>query len=383
MKRFLGVLILMLMTSQAFGAYEWREGDGTNTITGNTVASDIDSASFQNIVDPLDRLTSNYNTTRLSYASASTITVVAGEVTCSSSDGSVRRMRANPSDLTLAWSDIDTGTEDTETTYYVWLVADADAETYTGVISESSTEPNGVTYYKRIGSFYNDASGNISQINNDKEYGEFGIYESKSSGVTYQALTDGFVIANLAPNTTISSLKGYTDSSSSPTTLICDIGSGPDQTKINFSMQVSSGDYWKVNVTGGSATLKKGETMKYVFLIMIMLSNLAFADVYVLSDKETGEIYSLSSQDDAVCPVTKEKGIIKGKLKDLDLTYDSSYYTFKSVKIKLNVKKLEDQAKVEAEARKKAERKAKIKAKAEAMAEQALIDSGELEPEVE
>jgi len=37
-------------------------------------------------------------------------------------------------------------------------------------ISLSSTAPTGATYYVRLGSFYNDASGNIAWVKNDNDY---------------------------------------------------------------------------------------------------------------------------------------------------------------------------------------------------------------------
>ena len=118
-----------------------------------------------------------------------------------------------------------------------------------------------------------------------------------------------------------------------------------------------------------------------IVIVMLVLPNIALADIYVLSDKETGIIYSLSNQDDAFCPKSADKNIIKGELRELELTYPSDYYIFKKGKFKLDAKRLESESIKEEVSRKKAIRKAKIKAKAEKMAEQALIASGELEVE--
>jgi hypothetical protein len=78
-------------------------------------------------------------------------------------------LRANTSATTVTWANIDTGAEAISSTYYLWAVADADATTFTVMISLSNTAPTGATYYRKLGSFYNDASGNITQITNDND----------------------------------------------------------------------------------------------------------------------------------------------------------------------------------------------------------------------
>lgn len=123
--------------------------------------------------------------------------------------------------------------------------------------------------------------------------------------------------------------------------------------------------------------------MRYLFLLLTFLPSIAFADIYVLYDNATEEVYSLSSKDDAVCPSDKSKDIIKGELNDLDLTYPMSWYTYKDKRLKLNMKKVEEEAQKENEARKKAEREQKIYNKMKEIAEKALIQSGEIQAEVE
>ncbi|MCK9324728.1 MAG: hypothetical protein M0P69_04450 [Bacteroidales bacterium] len=104
---------------------------------------------------------------RLEYKGAADIYVRSGAVVFAG--GSKVRLRVNSSDLTLDWGDIDTGSEANSTLYYVYLVFDANATTFTAVISTNATTPTGATYYKRIGSFYNNASGDIDadRITND------------------------------------------------------------------------------------------------------------------------------------------------------------------------------------------------------------------------
>lgn len=163
------VFLALLLNLPVFAANEWREGDGTETILGTENASDIDTILFQNVVDPIDRVMADFRTgALLEYTTGATITVESGAVVCENSDGSVRRMRANASDLTLTWANIDTGSEETATTYYVYAVADADSANFTGVISKNATSPQGgETYYLRLGSFYNNASGDIEQVKSD------------------------------------------------------------------------------------------------------------------------------------------------------------------------------------------------------------------------
>lgn len=245
------------MSSIAFPATEWQKGTGEDVILGTENISDIDKISFENISDPLDRLLSNYRQgCALAYATAATITVQSGEITCSNAAGTIRRMRQNTSNTTVSWSDIDTGAEATSTTYYIYAVSDADAVTFTCKISTSSTTPTGVTYYKKLGSFYNDSSGNITQISNDGFYSNLGAWTSKSAGVAYQASTDGFVTAY---RTTDGRVRGYTDSSSSPTTLRIQNASTSEEEGICFP--VLKGDYYKVRDYDSSGTEQSTATV--------------------------------------------------------------------------------------------------------------------------
>ena len=134
---------------------------------GTASAADIDALIIANN-NSVDRLFSNYRSgCKLIYASASTVTVGTGSIVCNNSAGTIRRLRANTSTVTMAWSDIDTGSEAASTTYYVYAVGDTDAATFTVKLSTNTTSPTGITYYKRLGSFYNNASSNIITITND------------------------------------------------------------------------------------------------------------------------------------------------------------------------------------------------------------------------
>ncbi len=148
----------------------WRKGDGSDVIEGTELVNDIDAISFENIVDPLDRVLSNYNrTVLLKYNSTSQVTLSLGEIVCSNTAGTIRRMRKNTSDVTVTWADIDAGAEAGNTTYYIYSVCDADAATFTATISTNSSTPTGATYFKRVGQFTNDGSSNITAVKNDDD----------------------------------------------------------------------------------------------------------------------------------------------------------------------------------------------------------------------
>ena len=84
----------------------------------------------------------------------------------------------------------------------------------------------------------------------------FGAWLSRSEGITYHALTDGFVVAGLKVTTTspahISAI-GFTDNNSSPNTergYICvRYETYGDNMMSSFTMPVRKGDYWKVEAT--------------------------------------------------------------------------------------------------------------------------------------
>lgn len=158
------IIALLLMTTPAWATLAWRNGTGANTLLGTSNASDIDTNTQNNIVFPLDSLLANYHQSLgVYYASASALTVGTGSVTVSNSDGSIRLMLYNSGTTSVDFTNIDTGSEASSTTYYVYAIAaSASATAATFKISASSTAPSGVTYYKKIATFINDGSSNIN-----------------------------------------------------------------------------------------------------------------------------------------------------------------------------------------------------------------------------
>lgn len=178
MKRLmLGILILLLLVSQGYCASQWDKVNPSGTIAG----ADIDYyvATINN--EALDRLNYDHRqNAKISYASASTITVGIGTLSLPNAGGTIVRWRRNTANTTLTWADLDTGSEAISTTYYIFGIADTDATTFTCKISTSSSAPSTVpatTYYRKLGSFYNDASGNITNIINDDYFG-YTFYDS-------------------------------------------------------------------------------------------------------------------------------------------------------------------------------------------------------------
>lgn len=241
MKKLFSLFLILFLPFYAYSANQWRAGTGASTIPGGTNISDIDAVSYQNMTDPIDRVLTNFRQgCKIVYLSASTLTVESGEIVVSNSDGSIPLYQSNPSDTTVTWSDIDTGAENDSTTYYVYAYQDTTStSTFSIKISASSSAPTGVTYYKKLGSFYNNSDSNITDILNDSFFLELGSWTTKSNNVSYQASTDGFVVG-----WGTSDIDGYTDTSNSPTTQR--VGNAG-----TICMPVKRGNYWKI--TGASA----------------------------------------------------------------------------------------------------------------------------------
>ena len=277
MKRILRVLLVMtlmvsLCQAKGYCIDEWLKGQPD----GEESPSDIDTLVQVNN-EALDRLMSygRFGAV-ISYATVSTVSVAAGSVVCSNATGSVRRTRSNSSVTTVTWANIDTGAEAASTTYYVYAVADTDVVTFTIKISTNSSAPTGVTYYQRLGSFYNNSSSNIDQslIVNDgfpiientaittakikdlavtaaKIAAPLGTWTEGVSGAIYLAATDGFVVA-YAEGTYKQTVVASTGSTSPPTTVTIKSQSNDSDngtTWASVALPVKKGEYWSVTAS--------------------------------------------------------------------------------------------------------------------------------------
>ena len=186
--------------------------------------------------ESIDRLLTNYKEgCGISYTSASAISIAAGEIVMSNSAGSIRRFRKTTSATAATFSDIDTGSE-AEATYYVYAVADTDIATFTIVFSLSSSAPTGATYYKKVGSFDNDSSLDITS----------------SSIADYPQVSANSIPASSLFQIGMIILWSGSEASIPSGWSLCDGTNGtPDLTD---KFVVGAGDTYAVNATGGSAT---------------------------------------------------------------------------------------------------------------------------------
>ena len=96
---------------------------------------------------------------RLTWSDVDTITVSQGEVVCVNAGVTQRVPRKNGSTTDITFADIDTGARTVSTTYYVYAVADAAANTVTFSISESAVAPDSVTRFALLGKFATNSTG--------------------------------------------------------------------------------------------------------------------------------------------------------------------------------------------------------------------------------
>jgi hypothetical protein len=112
----------------------------------------------------LDRLLGNYRTGTYSYGNGNSnqFVVSAGDISISNAAGTLRKFRSNPSAITVTWASMDVGGGDVvSTVYYIYATADTDVTSFVVKISANASSPTGSTFYRKIGSFYNNSSGNI------------------------------------------------------------------------------------------------------------------------------------------------------------------------------------------------------------------------------
>ncbi len=259
-KIFLIFVSLIFLTSNAIA--DWDKA----IYPGTTLINDLDVGSTANFI-ALDRGLASFCDIGIVYTSASTVTASTGSCVVSNSDGSVRVFLNNSSTTAITFSDIDTGSEAASTTYYVYAMAAATSSTAaTFKISTSSSAPSGITYYIKIGSFYNDGSSNIHMgkvysrsygsaptDSSGVSFGQLGDWVSKSWNTAYQALTDGFVVCYASVDNG-DDFTLVTDSSASPSTVRqrIETGSGTTAFKGSMSSPVRKGDYYKCNIVSGA-----------------------------------------------------------------------------------------------------------------------------------
>jgi len=206
-KIFYGVFfmsLILIAIPQIYAQNEWRAGSGENTVLGTITVSDIDAKTFQNIVDPLDRLLSRYiRGATVTFNSTTAIDITRGEISCQNSGATITRMRKNTSTTTLTSSNLDVGVSfANSSTYSVYAVCDATATTFTGVISLNSSTPDSgaATYFILLGTFTTDSSGNIidgsiSAPAEDPDVAIATVYDYGTSSSSSTTRTTGVLLA--------------------------------------------------------------------------------------------------------------------------------------------------------------------------------------------
>lgn len=161
-----GLILLMLSVSvNAFAADQWDEA----MPAGSSNLSDLDIIIQENNT-ALERLLTNYREgCEVVTDTSNQVKILAPcEIMICNSSLDACEMRRSGSDVTVSWADIDTGSESSGavTQYYVYVTADTDVEGFVEKVSLSSSAPTGMTKYRKIGYFTNNASNDIVSVGN-------------------------------------------------------------------------------------------------------------------------------------------------------------------------------------------------------------------------
>lgn len=230
---FLTLLTLLMLSVPAFAADQWDK----DSPAGTTQVADIDTnIGIQN--EALDRLLIGYRRgLGINYSTAAAVNVLAGELAIPNSGETIVRLRRTTSTTSVGWADIDTGAEASATTYYIYATADTDITGMVFKISASSSAPSGATYYRQIGSFYNNSSSSIENV----------VSYRPENGVDYRDVVKGWGIITVSGTAAI--LDQYNISG------IVDDGTG--QITVTWDTDFAGTSYPAV-CTNGSTTTSAG-----------------------------------------------------------------------------------------------------------------------------
>jgi len=116
-----------------------------------------------------------------------------------------------------------------------------------------------------------------------------------------------------------------------------------------------------------------------ILLSILMMCNLGFCKSFLIIDKETKDVVSLSPIDDAqINDNNWEKIIIPQDFKDIRLQYHPIYYKYENGKFIVNIKKLSDEALAKKEIEKKAAEERMITERMRKIAREQLVKEGKL-----
>ena len=195
MRKYLFMILALMVAVPVMAADQWDKLE----IKSATEINNYDVVIPTNN-EAIDRLLTNYRQgVKIIYSSAAAVKVEDGEIVCSNSGGTIRRFRKNTTALTTVDFDnnLDTGLEAASTKYYVYAVADTDIEGFTFKISEDAVSPDGATYFKKLGSFYNDSDSDITLITNDNTTQTISTGTVDNAGTI--ALPSGYVNSECTP----------------------------------------------------------------------------------------------------------------------------------------------------------------------------------------
>jgi len=162
---------MLLFVNNSFAIVDWQRGLGEDAVKGTDNASDTDYDVTNYLQDPLDRLLfKEIEGCTLTRTSATVITASIGSVSCSNGAGTIKRFRQNTATTTMDMTvvgvgGIDSGSAEGASTWYsLYAVADADATTFTVIAASQGTALSDVTYYRYIGSVYNDSGSDLKNF---------------------------------------------------------------------------------------------------------------------------------------------------------------------------------------------------------------------------
>jgi len=249
MKKFIAVLITSaFLVSPAYCASQWTVGDPQGTESSGT----IDNIMRINQAAQ-DRLLYNYRYgATVVPNSVSSVDVLAGNLSLPNSAGTVVRYGHNTTTVNVPWSVLDTGSEESSKTYYVWAVLDADATTFTIKTSLSSSAPASSTYYRKLGRFYNNASSSIENVTSFRN----------DDGNKHRDIIDGWVNYNGVSNTINNS---YNVSS------VTDNGTG--DYSINWTTAFANANYAVAGASGFSDLSKHTWRMSAISTTSVRIYN--------------------------------------------------------------------------------------------------------------
>jgi hypothetical protein len=250
------LMALMLVSNNSWATVGWSKNIPATSENPQAISPDV----IENNT-ALDLMLQNYRDGYLTVTltSTSAITIGAGGVMLSNSGGSTRLMVANTSTTTMSSTNIDTGSISPSSTYYIYAYASSTtATTFSVIYSASSVSPAGITYYAQLGKFITDGSSNfISASSNINAQVGLGSWVAKTSGVVYQAATDGFIVGSVLENGSGKvAYLFYSDTSSSPTTERTSGQSGGTTSSsviYPFFCPIRKGDYYQLIINYGSA----------------------------------------------------------------------------------------------------------------------------------